>query len=153
MWLLVISCHKEYSYEGGSAPLVAAGSLSDSLGNCGGITISGSYKPNITLTDNNYITMQVNINSAGSYNIYTDTVNGYYFNGTGYAGATDLQPVKLKGYGTPLVAAAARFTLHFNRSICGFTIAPDSSTFDLSGNCNATKVNGTYISRCAFRCK
>ena len=145
MLLLASSCHKEYSYEGGIVPLVAAGSLSDLLGNCGGVTISGSYKPNIALTDNNYVTVQANISSPGSYKIYTDTVNGYYFNATGYAGATGLQPVKLNGYGKPLVAAAAGFTLHFNDGTCRFTIAQDSATFNLSGNCNASHVNGTYI--------
>jgi hypothetical protein len=56
-----------------------------------------------------------------------------------------LQPVKLNGYGKPLVTAAARFTLHFNDGTCRFTIAPDSAIFNLPGNCNATKVNGTYI--------
>jgi hypothetical protein len=143
--LLAIACRKEYSYEGGRVPLVAAGSLSDSSGNCGGVTINGSYKTNVALTDNNYITVQANISSAGSYTIYTDTVNGYYFNATGYAGATGFQSVKLRGYGTPLVATAAGFTLHFNDGSCMFTIAPDSATLNLSGNCNATHVNGIYI--------
>lgn len=142
--LLAIACHKEYSYEGGSVPLVATGSLSDSLGNCGAITISGSYKPDVALTGNNYITVQANISSPGSYTIYTDTVNGYYFNATGYAGAIGFQSVKLKGYGTPLVAAAAGFTLHFNDGSCMFTISPDSATLNLSGNCNAIHVNGIY---------
>ena len=145
VWLLVISCHKEYSYEGGSTPLVAAGSLSDSLGNCSSVAISGSYKPSTILTDNNYITVQANINAPGSYTIYTDTVNGYYFNATGYAGATGLQHIKINGYGKPLVATAAVFTLHFNNGSCTFTVAPDSATFNLSGNCNATAVIGTYI--------
>ena len=144
MWLLLSSCHKEYSYEGGSVPLVAAGTLSDSLGICGGVVISGSYKPDVNLTGNNYITVQANIISPGSCTIYTDTVNGYYFNATGYAGVTGMQHFKLNGYGKPLVERAAVFTLHFNNGSCTFTVAPDSAIFNLSGNCNATRVNGTY---------
>lgn len=142
--LLGICCRKEYSYEGGTASLIASGSLSDSLGNCGRITVNGSYKPNIALTDNNHITVQANISSFGSYTIYTDTVNGYYFNAKGYAGAAGLQPVQLQGYGTPLVAAVAQFALHFNNGICMFTIVPDSATFNLSGNCGNIVVNGIY---------
>ena len=144
MLLLAISCHKEYSYEGGNVPVIAAGSLSDSLGNCGSITISGSYKTNIALTDNNYITVQANISSPGSYKIYTDTVNGYYFTASGYATGSGLQPVKLNGYGKPLVTAITQFTLHFNDGICRFAILPDSATFNLSGNCSNTMVNGIY---------
>src|SRR6185312_2170629 len=45
----------------------------------------------------------------------------------------------------PLVDAAAGFTLHFNDGSCRFTIAPDAANLNLSGNCDAIHVNGTYV--------
>ena len=142
--LLGTSCKKEYSYEGGNTPSLASGSLKDSLGNCSNISIKGSYAPGIAFTGNNYITAEADISNTGSYTIYTDTVNGYYFNAAGFATTIGLQAIKINGYGRPLVAIPALFTLHFNESVCFFTILPDSAMFNLAANCGAAIVNGNY---------
>ena len=142
--LFETSCQKDYSNEGGSPGSVALGSLYDSLGDCSNISINGFYKAGIAFTSNNYITVKANINSPGSYNIYTDTINGYYFSASGNIAGVGIQAIKLMAYGKPIDASAARFTLHFDTEFCYFTILQDSAIFTLAGNCGASIVNGNY---------
>lgn len=138
------SCQKDYSNEGGGLRSLALGSLLDSLGDCSNISIHGSYKAAITFTDDNYIAAEVNITTAGSYNIYTDTVNGYYFKGSGNAVGIGKQSIKLVAYGKAAYDSSAQFYLHFNTEVCHFTILPGTAIFNLSQNCGASIVNGNY---------
>lgn len=138
------SCQKDYSYEGGSFSSMALGSLTDSLGDCSKMSINGFYNADVAFTANNYITVEANINAAGNYNLFTDTVNGYYFKGSGSIGSVGIQSIKLLAYGKPLAAVPSLFTLHFISSICHFTILPDSAIFSLASNCGAAVVNGDY---------
>ncbi|MDQ2862478.1 MAG: hypothetical protein M3R50_02300 [Bacteroidota bacterium] len=144
IFLFIASCKKEYSYEGGSVPLIALGSLHDSLGNCSEIKLSGDYKLGTAFTDNNFITVQVNIIGAGSYTIYTDTTNGFYFMASGFISNNGLQSIRLKAYGQPAFAVVNNFTVHFNQSSCMFIIGQDAATFNFTGNCNDAIVNGIY---------
>ncbi len=142
--LFETSCQKEYSNEGGSFSSIALGSLTDSLGNCSKISINGSYKTGVAFTANNYISVEVNINEAGNYNLNTDTLNGYYFKGSGSVSSVGIQSIKLLAYGKPVIAVPSLFTLHFNSSICHFTVLPDSAIFSLAANCGTAVVNGNY---------
>ncbi len=85
MMLFISSCTKDYSYEGGRTFMPTAGTLQDSAGNCAAIIINGSYQTNTPVNNNNFITVRVNISNPGSYIIYTDTVNGFYFRASGIA--------------------------------------------------------------------
>jgi hypothetical protein len=118
--------------------------LADSLGDCSNISIHGSYKAGITFTGDNYITVEVTINSAGRFDIYTDTVNGYYFKGSGNAAGIGKQSINLVAYGKPGYDSPAQFTLHFNTEFCYFTILPGSAIFNLAANCGGAIVNGNY---------
>lgn len=142
--LLMQSCTKEYSVEGNNTRLVASGSLQDSLGNCNMIEVKGSYQPGIALTGDNYINVQVNIMDSGTYHIFTDTVNGFYFTASGFTGTNGLQTIQLKGYGKPLVATAENFNVHFNENVCAFTIPQNSALFTFAGACGSAIVNGIY---------
>src|SRR5689334_13332665 len=88
------SCKKEKSFEQG---LPAKGSLQDSLGNCMDKTVSGNYVAGKSLTDSNYIDVNVFVQTKGVYSIYTDTVNGYYFTGSGSFATTGQNTIRLKG--------------------------------------------------------
>ena len=121
----------------------ATGALQDSAGNCKAIIINGSYLANTPFTNNNYITTQVNISNPGSYNIYTDTVNGFYFRASGIAASAGIQSVTLNAFGKPVFSLENDFIIHFNQSVCNFTILPDSAIFN-SKNCDSIIVNGTY---------
>ncbi|MEO7120607.1 MAG: hypothetical protein ABIY62_05890 [Ginsengibacter sp.] len=145
MMLFISSCTKDYSYEGGRTLLPTAGTLQDSAGNCKAIIVNGSYQANIPVNNNNYITVQLDITNPGSYNIYTDTVNGFYFRAAGIDTNTGIQSVTLKAYGKPMLPIENDFIVHFNQSVCNFTIMPASPTVSFSGNCDSTIVNGNYI--------
>jgi len=142
--LLIESCKKEYSYEGGNTSLIALGSLKDSLGNCRLIEVKGSYQPGIALTGDNYINVRVTITETGTYHIFTDTVNGFYFSASGSTGTKGLQTIQLKAYGKPLVAIAENFNVHFNENVCAFIIPQDSALFTFAEACGSANVNGIY---------
>src|SRR6186713_2405773 len=98
------ACQKELSVETGSNP--SQGSLqSDVTGDCLPKTVSGIYEAGTVLNGTtNYIEVQVSVASAGSYVVYSDTVNGIFFRATGVFNATGLTTVRLKGSGTPALA-------------------------------------------------
>ncbi len=47
------------------------------------LSSSGSFRVNNNLTLSNFITLNVTVTSPGPYDIFTDTVNGYDFRGSG----------------------------------------------------------------------
>ena len=152
LFLLIISCQKEKSFEQGKP---SKGSLQDSLGNCLSEDIVGLYKAGLTLSDSNYIDVTVAVTQPGSYVISTDTVNGYYFRSTGNFASAGNTVVRLKGFGTPLSAGNDDFTISYDNSFCPVTISVMTSgsssggtaVLSLSGsggNCMNYNLMGTY---------
>lgn len=140
---LFIACQK--AYEPGVIP-AAAGSLHDSSGNCLSQTIKGTYyigiKPG---NDTAYVSLQINVTSAGSYAIKTNTENGYYFADSGYFSNTGLTTVKLKPYGIPTAVKDDIFSVTFDTTTCQFSIAvKDSTGTGLGGNGGNPVTNGTW---------
>src|SRR5256885_15330169 len=76
-----IACQKTISWDLNSGAIASI--ATDSSGNCLPIPVHGIYKAGSVLGDSNYIIVQVNVDSAGSYNMYTSFVNGYYFKAEG----------------------------------------------------------------------
>lgn len=118
---LATSCEKEFSEDNNGILQNAQGTLFDSANNCQRITVNGDYRKDSVLTTQNNIVVQVNFSNIGNFVIYTDTVNGYYFYLKGYAYATGVQQLTLKGFGKPLANVDANFTLHFAGDLCYFT--------------------------------
>jgi hypothetical protein len=150
-----ISCQKELSFEGGNLPANGAGMLSSSNGDCLPKTLSGNFKAGIVLNDSNRLQVEINVTQAGPYLISTDTVNGYYFSGSGNFTSTGIQSVSLQGNGIPLAQGINVFTVKFNNSSCTASVnvssTSSSSVAEYSlqgagGNCLGAIVNGTYIS-------
>jgi hypothetical protein len=140
---LFISCQKEYSFDTGILPGVSAvGTLKDTLGDCQPIVVNGRYISDSTLKDSNYVLIQVNITSVGSYNIFSDIQNGYSFSDSGYFSAIGLQTVKLKGVGKPIVATVSDFTVTFRNSSCTFRVP---STGTSGGNTTPPIQSGDYF--------
>src|SRR5207253_11465810 len=94
---------------------------------------------------------------GGSYNVYTDTVNGYSFKATGNTSTTGANTIRLKGTGTPGNAGTNNFTVRFDTTVCivAITVLPGggggggggTASFTLSGspnNCLNSSVAGTY---------
>lgn len=147
--LFFIACSKEYSIESGYAGMVASGTLLDTARNCKNIVTKGSYITDSTLTDSNYVTVQVNFTAGGTYKIFSDTQNGFSFQDSGVS-APGLHSIKLKGTGRPVLAKPTTFSVAFDTSFCTFTvnvIGNTPATYTLvgsSGACSNYTVNGTY---------
>ncbi len=121
--VFISSCIKETSFEGGANLYGPSnGTLKDSLGDCKGIVIKGSYKKNVFLTDSNYLLVNVNVTTPGQYKIYSDTVNGFWFLGDGYVSAGS-STLKIKGFGKPTSALNTHFVLSYKNSACLFTVS------------------------------
>src|SRR5688572_21292967 len=86
--LFITSCQKELSFENGGTP--SEGTLqSDLTGECLPKTVEGIYEAGTPLVGTtNYIDVEVNVITPGSYTIYSDTLNGIFFRATGVFTAT-----------------------------------------------------------------
>ncbi len=117
------------------------------------VSVTGLYVADSVLGPDNTLLVDVNVTGIGNYQIYTDTLNGYYFSGTGTFDTTGVHQVKLSGTGKPLMPGANEMNIHFNRSTCTILIpvipnALPPATFTLAGTpgkCVNTKVLGTYV--------
>ena len=117
-----LACQKELSLENGGFAGAAQGTLTDTLGYCQNIVVNGNYVVDSILGDNNYILVNVNFTTQGKYNISSDTVNGFWFNDSGFVLNTGATIVKIRGKGKPLLNKTSTFTLSFNGNTCGFNV-------------------------------
>lgn len=121
-FLLLVGCAKELSFENGIPLTVASGSLKSISGNCMPVSINGKYVNNTALTDSNYVIVQVNFTSPGTYTISTDTANGFSFQGSGITADSGLQSITLRGIGKPASAQSTNFLVAFDTSVCFFSV-------------------------------
>jgi hypothetical protein len=95
-------------------------------GNCTPGTVAGTYTAGTALTAANTVTVQVNVTTAGSYTLTSNTVNGMTFSATGVFAATGPQTVVLTGSGTPGTAGSNTFAV--GGSPCNFAITTVGGT-------------------------
>ena len=141
------ACQKETSFELPNTP--AEGSLQDDAsGDCLPKTINGAYAVGQALTNSNSITIAVNVVKTGTYTIGTDTVNGYYFRGTGSFTTLGVNNVTLRGNGTPFAQGTNNFVVSFDSTFCDIQVVvtqPGVGTLAGSPNaCAPITVNGSY---------
>src|SRR5215207_4564563 len=126
--VLFMACQKEASFEKGNST-ASVGSLSvDGSGNCLGAVVSGTYNKDTAIKASNYVDVSVQVDTAGTYTISSDTVNGYYFRATGTFPATGTQVVRLAGGGKPLAASTNIFTVTYNGTVCEFSVTVTAAT-------------------------
>lgn len=153
------SCQKELSLEVSKIP--SEGSLQkDGSGDCLPKTVVGTYEEAVALDPaSNYLEVEVNVVSTGTYVIYSDTVNGVYFRTTGIFTSTGLQTIKLPGSGTPFASGIHNFVISYGTSQCVVAVTtlppgggvPAEITLDgAPGNCIDYVLNGVYISGAAL---
>jgi hypothetical protein len=151
--LFITSCQKELSFENGGTP--SEGTLqSDLTGECLPKTVEGIYEAGTPLVGTtNYIDVEVNVITPGSYTIYSDTLNGIFFRATGVFTATGTTTVRLKGSGTPIDAGVDTYVISYGASICtvAVTTLPDGAAspaeftmVSTGGNCSVVDLAGTY---------
>ena len=151
--VLFFACQKEISPE--SLGTIADGSLQkDGGGSCLPKTINGAYVAGTALSSTNTMDVTVNVAAAGTYTIYTNTVNGYSFKSTGNFTSTGMKTVNLKGSGIPVSQGNNVFKVYFDSTECDVTVAvlPASAggpaVFALAGaggNCTTPVISGNYI--------
>ncbi|HEX6334956.1 MAG TPA: hypothetical protein VFZ78_12060 [Flavisolibacter sp.] len=131
--LYFVSCQKESSFEVGQ---LATGVLQDSVGDCFPSTVSGTFKTGEALGSGSTVTISVDVSQSGAYTIYTDTINGYYFKGSGNFPSTGVQSVTLQAFGTPQSVQVDNFTVFFNNTYCGFavTVTAGGGTIPVTSN-------------------
>jgi len=97
----------------------------------------------------------VQVDTAGSYTISSDTVNGYYFKASGTFNNAGTQVIRLAGGGKPLAAGTNIFTVSYNGTFCEFSVtvtasvpAGGSSVFTVT--CTGATPAGTYMAGTAL---
>ena len=157
--LCLFSCQKEHSLEN-SKNTTSGGSLqSDATGDCLPKNLQGAYIAGTTLSSTNFIEVDIDVDVKGTYFITTDTINGYYFSGSGEFADTGLNTVKLTGKGKPLAQGEDIFTVSFDSTYCNIPVTvlpstaggPASFSLQTSGtNCMNYVVSGDYVKSTAL---
>ena len=129
---------------GGSAP-TSVFTLGGAGGTCTGATLTGIYTQGMSATGNT-ATVNVNVLTAGTYNITTGAVNGVTFNGSGTFATTGAHTITLIASGVAGTSATGTYPLTSGTSTCSFTVpfAPAGSAANYSIVCTGAVVSGTY---------
>ena len=151
--VLVMACQKELSYENKNGTPSDGSLQSGVTGDCLGSAVGGIYKQDTVLNPTNYVDVNVDVISGGSYVISSDTINGFFFRATGTFSTTGVNTVRLQGNGKPLAAGTNIFTVTYDSTQCTFSIntLPGSSggnaVFTLAGSpttCIPGTTQGTF---------
>lgn len=89
-------------------------SIADYSLNCSTATVSGNFMSGVRLTNSNKINVSVTVASLGSYDIFTEEINGIVFRARGVFTTLGRQEINLIGEGTPLVYDDFDITLFAN---------------------------------------
>lgn len=143
--MLMIACSKETSFESGVGITAATGTLKDSSGNCQGISVVGTYVVDSTLNDSNYLVVTATITKGGTYKIYSDTANGYWFKDSSITLTPGTQTFKLIGYGKPILPLTSVFTVYFNTSYCLLSVTATATPSSGGGGSTVTSPSGNYF--------
>lgn len=133
-----VSCEREGSFENGGVPGVVTGggsaggsaqySFDGGTAACTGAVLSGTFTAGTAVTAANNITLDVTVDSIGSWTVTTGTVNGISFSGSGNFTTTGAQNIVLNASGTPEAAGTYNFTPGANNCAFSVTVAPAAST-------------------------
>jgi hypothetical protein len=130
-------CGKELSQELAIVPkgAVATGTLKDSLGNCLPDSVYGTYYDGVLPGDTNYVQIQVNVYSLGTYNIQSNVQNGFQLTDSGSFTTLGLNTIKLKASGPALNIGSTNFTINYDAGSCIITVnVLDSTGTGLGGD-------------------
>jgi len=144
--LLYQSCQRELFFDG-----ISTGKLSkDIAGNCLPVKVNGMYNIDSAFTDKNFIEVQVEVSYPGTYDISSDTINGYYFHQTGKV-ERGTSIIRLPATGRPIAEGSDCFIVRYGASTCDLCIkaaGPKPAQYNLTGApnaCNNVFADGSYI--------
>ena len=133
--IIAFSCQKELKFE----THLAKGTLKDVSGTCFPQIQYGTFYNGVAPNSEAYIEVKVNVISAGSYSIFTDTKNGLHFADSGRFTTAGINIIQLKPTGIPIAPRPTDFLLRFDTSFCPLRInvsdsAALNNTADTSHN-------------------
>ncbi len=95
----------------GSGEILYPASLSIGTGgSCANTTVSGFYIAACELLASQSVSIEATVSAPGAWSIYTDTVNGYSFSGSGIVSSTGTVQLTLNAHGTPVTPQVDAFT-------------------------------------------
>ncbi len=150
--LTFLSCQKQLDFGTGG---ISAGTLKKvQTGDCLPVTVNGIFNADSVLTNNNYVDIQVDVSIEGTFDIRSDTVNGYSFSKTGSVGK-GINTIRLYATGKPLTAGTDIFTIIYGSSVCTFNIVINGNpaVYNLGGSpgsCTGFVLAGTYTAGVAL---
>jgi hypothetical protein len=153
--LAFTSCQKELVFNNNG---VSAGSFKkDGAGNCQPVVITGIFKAGEALTNALFVDIQVSVSTPGTFDIRSDTINGYSFSKIGTV-VFGINTVRLYPNGKPVFAGKNNFTVKYGTSTCSFEITVNgptapAATFTLGGSpgaCTGAVVGGIYTANTAL---
>ncbi len=123
-------------------------------GNCSVVTVNGLFKVDSVLNNDYYVDVEVEVTVAGSFNIKSDTINGFSFKKTGTI-STGLNNIRLYASGKPIATGINTFTISYGATTCSFSITVfgagggfGTALYTLGGspgNCSISSINGNYV--------
>ena len=149
--ILVLSCQKELKFDdSGVAKSIFKKDLS---GDCLPVVVNGIFRVDSVLSKTQYVDVQVNTSVPGTYEVRSDTVNGFSFRSLGFA-VFGNNTIRLYPNGKPVAGGTYTFTVKFLGlpSTCSFDItvvgagAP-AAAYTLGGApgiCTGARVDGVY---------
>jgi hypothetical protein len=116
----MVGCQKELNFDAVAVTSngLAVGTLKSTAGNCLPSTVSGTFTKDSALKASNFIQVNADITTIGTYVIKSDTIAGFYFSGTGSVTNTGNNAINLAGNGTPTSIGIKTFTVTFGTSVC-----------------------------------
>ncbi|TCJ18805.1 hypothetical protein EPD60_03325 [Flaviaesturariibacter flavus] len=104
--------------------------------------VAGNYYKDTALLGGNNVTLTHNYSAAGTYNVTTDTINGYFFSKSVVVTTPGATTIVLNGSGTPAATGTHNFTVRFGDSTsCGFPVTVGAPP--PAGGCGGS-ITGTY---------
>lgn len=131
---------------------LGVGTLNGAPNTCAPIIVNGAYSPGVALTTNNNAVVQINVTTAGSLAVSTDTVDGIWFAGSAVFSTGVAQNMTLAARGSiaPTATTGTKtFRVRLGASNCTFTVpflGPAAGTL----NCTTPIFNGAYTANLAM---
>ncbi len=145
--LVLTTCTKEYSYEGGPPAVFYLLGTPDE---CTEFKVNGSYYIGIGTDSGNTVEVNAEVSTTGNYSITTGAADGISFSSAGTFTDTGFQTIVLHCTGTPDSAGVFTFTIPGGTG-CHFSVAvinQPPADYVLSGSpndCTTPKYNGTFM--------
>ena len=122
-------------------------------------TINGIFKVDSVLNADNYVDVQVDVAIGGSFDIKSDSINGYSFKKTGTI-SIGINTIRLYASGKPIATGTNTFTIAYGSTVFNFSITVyaaaggfGTALYTLGGspgNCSVSNITGNYVTGIAM---